>query len=466
MSEEHENTPSRVEPSMGYEPEDEQPTVNQGETTEVGAENAASGRSKDRPAPTSRTDEWRRNVSSVFGQGIGRISLIGAGIVVLLLIAVGVRTLTSTTRKAAGAEAQVEVPNAPVAPIDNRAVSEKEAVRRNNASAKEAEHAQASGDSYQPSFMPNITPNEQRPDGANDIFNSDQANPMPPKSMPFAGTSSDTEAQRRLLEEARRRQAEAYENAVKKRDAYVNKQQEVVLTQLNKILKEDALNKLGSNSVSAYALPVAAAEPEGQAGVTPGANGAGQQGSQQRAPVIRTGNVLYAETISEINTDDGTDAMAVVRGGVWDGAKLIGKVENKPNNIGVKFTTLAPQDGRPAMSINAVALRTEDASQGIAETIDHHTLERYIALGASSLLSGFGKAYAQPAGTTVIAPSGTTMTTTQEPSSKQVWATALGELGTSASQEIQRGFNRPTTYSTPADTGIAVFFLADVVAPN
>lgn len=468
MSDDNENTPDRVEPSLGFNPEDEAAAPDhQGEAAEPDSTQGGSTRKKERPAPTRKTDEWRRNISSVFGQGIGRISIIGASIVVLIMVAVGVRTLTSASRKAADkADAQVEVPNAPTAPIDNRAVSQKEAERRNNASAHEAEQAQLSGESYQPSFMPNITPNEPKPGGTNDIFKSNHANQVPPSSMP-PPNAADADNERRLLEEARRRQAQAYEDAVRKRDAYVTKQQEVVLTQLNKILRDDALNKIGTNSPAAYAVPVAATHPaDQQAGATPGNSNANGQQSSQRTPLIRTGNVLYAETISAINTDDGTDVMAVIRGGAWDGSKLIGKVENRPNNIGVKFTTLAPQDGRPTMSINAVALRTADASQGIAEDIDHHTLERYIALGASSLLSGFGKAYAQTPGTAVIAPSGTTVTTTQEPSSKQVLATALGELGTNASQEIQRGFNRPTTYSTPANQGIAVFFLADVMAPN
>jgi len=242
------------------------------------------------------------------------------------------------------------------------------------------------------------------------------------------------------------------------------------MKQFDKILLDGALNKIGKNTVAAYSLPVAMSKQSSQVQTSdPHTNSAAETSARQgaqRTPIIRTGNVLYAETLSEINTDNGSDAMAVIRGGAWDGSKLIGRVENRPNNIGVKFTTLAPQDGRLAMNINAVALRTEDASQGVAEKVDHHTLERYIALGASSLLSGFGKAYLQTPGTAIIAPSGTTVTTTEEPSSKQVIATMVGELGTNASQEIQRGFNRPSTYITPAGQGIAVFFLDNVYAPN
>lgn len=461
---------ARVEPaihSAGYEPEEEhsEPAAQQ----QAEPEHEGSTRNRQRQAPKGKTDEARRNLKAVFGQGIGRVSIIGACIVLAILIALGARSLTSQQKVVAEREgAQFEAPNAPSAPVDINPVSQKEAERRNTASAKEAEHAQQSGGSYQPAFMPNIeSADRKKTDETNDIFGQ-QSNQVPPSSMPPPNSTGNADAERRLWEEARRRQAQAYEEAVKQRDQYVAKKQELVMKQLDKLLAENALNKQGQHTVSTYAAS-AATTPATQVGTALGGNGVATQAvgatqNGQRTPVIRTGNVLYAETLSEINTDDGTDAMAIIRGGPWDGSKLIGKVENRPNNIGVRFSTLAPQDGRSAMSINAIALRTEDASQGVAEHIDHHTLERYTALGAASLLSGFGKAYAQTPGTTVIAPSGTTVSTTQEPSSKQVIATTIGEMGSNLGQEIQRGFNRPTTYSTPANQGIAVFFMADVYA--
>ncbi len=447
--------------AAGFDPADEREAAPLESADD--ASQASEGRNKQRPEPVRKSDEWKRNFKSVFGQGIGRISLIGTGIVVFTLIALGVRNLTSTAPKRADdGSAYVEVPNAPDAPIGVSPISAQEAARRNDASAQEAAQAQQSGDSYQPAFMPNITTGQEST-APTDVFSNDNKLD-PPKDMPV-NVNTNAEAERKLLEEARRRQEQALADATKARDEFVTKKRQLVLEELNTLMKDGALNKLGSYSTFAYTIPVAAASAEG--GTSAATTQGGQaEARQRRTPVIRTGNVLYAETSSEINTDDGTDAMAVIRGGVWDGSKLIGKIENKPNNIGLRFTTLAPQDGRPAMAINAIALRTEDASQGIAEDIDHHTLERYAALGFSSLLSGYGKAYSESAGTSVIAPSGTTVTTTEEPSSKRVLATTLGELGSNASQEIQRGFNRPTTYSTPANHGIAVYFMADVFAPE
>ncbi len=467
MSEEHIPTPGSDDGAntsgysgSGYRPEDEGPELETG--TDQAAEETPARTGRERPEPKRKSDEWKRNFNATFGQGIGRISLFASVVVVLILISVGVRQLTSSAeRQANDNEAQVEAPNAPEAPIAVKPISPQEAARRNDVSAQEAEQAKESGESYQPAFMPNIGTNDTEFPERTDIF-SKSPHLTPPQNMPI---DNSAENERRLLEEARQRQEQALAEARRTRDEFVTKKQALVMDQLNKMLLDDALNKLGSYSVSTYATPVVAETAEGSTSGRAGQGGAGLD-QQRRTPIIRTGNVLYAETSSEINTDDGNDAMAVIRGGAWDGSKLIGKIENRPNNIGVRFTTLAPQDGRPAMTINAIALRTEDASQGIAKDIDHHTLERYAALGFSSLLSGYGKAYSQPTGTSVIAPSGTAITTTQEPSTKQVVATTLGELGTNASQEIARGFDRPTTYRTPAGHGLAIYFLSDVYAEN
>lgn len=457
----------RTEPSMGagYQEEDEAGAMPDGHPQSE--DDAQPGAAPRRPRKR-KSEEWRHNLKAVFGHGIGRVSIIVVILVILVMLAMGFRSLTrAPTQNNTGEGAQVEAPSAPSAPIDIDPVTKKEADRRNAASASAAQNAQSSGNSYQPAFMPAIEPENPKPQPANDIFNT-PSNQVPPSHMPVPNGSGNADAERRALDEARQRQARAYDEAVKQRDAYVTKKQEIVMKQFDKILTDNALNKLGHHTSSAYPIAVTATTSTAtQAGQGASAGPSTSASSRaQRKPLIAVGNTLYAELLAEINTDDGTDAMAVIRGGEWDGAKLIGRVENKPNNVGVKFSTLAPQDGRPAMSINALALRVEDSSQGIAEDIDHHTFERYAALGASSLLTGFGKSYSQTPGTTVIAPSGTTVSTTQEPSSKQVFATTVGELGTSVSQEVRRGFDRPTTYSTPAKTGIAVFFLADVHAPN
>lgn len=453
-----------VDPMVGggYDPEAEKTDPNVTGQEHAPHETAHPQRTKSRQAPARKSDEWRRNLSAVFGQGAGRFTLIAVVIFVIIFFAIGFRMLSGSKPTRSTNSATVQTPDAPETMVDLNPVSEKEAKRRYGKAAEEAGAAQAGGESYQPAFMPSIvdTPKEQDSIGLN-IFQMGPAAQDAPLNMPLSTSSVDTNKERQLLEDARQRRQEAYSRAVETRDQYVTEKQKSVLVQLENMLKGETLNALGVYTNTPYSMPqqIATATAQPQSSAQPSDESASV--SNKRKPVIRTGNLLYAETISEINTDKGQDVLAIVRGGQFDGAKLIGKVETRQNDIGVRFSTLAPQNGQSAFSINAVALRTEDASQGIAEDIDHHTLSRYVALGASSLLSGYAKAYENPSGTAVVAPSGTTVTTTEEPSSRRVIATTGGELGAAVSEEVRRGFNRPSTYSTPAGHGFAVFFLAD-----
>lgn len=52
-------------------------------------------------------------------------------------------------------------------------------------------------------------------------------------------------------------------------------------------------------------------------------------GDTDRELLIKTGTIMYATLDAEVNTDDGGDVLATIRGGKWNGSKLIGKIEQR-----------------------------------------------------------------------------------------------------------------------------------------
>jgi intracellular multiplication protein IcmE len=178
--------------------------------------------------------------------------------------------------------------------------------------------------------------------------------------------------------------------------------------------------------------------------------------------IFKAGKAIFATLDSEVNTDDGGDVFATVQGGSYAGAKLIGKIEQAPRNIRLRFSILSPQDERPTLSVNAIAIREQDAKEGVADSINNHRLERYSALFAGSLLQGLGQAAAQPQGTAVVLPNGQTVVEQQELTNKRIGLFALGSVGTNAGAQVRQTFSEPPTYKTPANKGIGVVFLADV----
>ncbi|MFK0093859.1 DotG/IcmE/VirB10 family protein [Pseudomonas sp. NPDC090592] len=434
-----------------------------------------------------KSDEMQRNLKAVFGSGVGKVSLIAAGLVVLALGALAYNGMSSK-HDAAGKASTVDVPNAPQPQVSVDPISAAEAERRNQRSSLEAEQAAERGMSYQPGFDPNIVQSTGRDyaRGQSAQFNVpgqpyNDANRQPPEIYVGAGQAPQAvqaaqqpgAANAQSQEQERRRLEEELKKAEEQRDQYVSELKSETLKSIKQLMGESEsakgfAEKSSFSTVSYYPAERAGSGAAGSAVRTAkddkDPNAIEAVGDTDRAMLIKTGTIMYATLDAEVNTDDGGDVLATIRGGKWNGSKLIGKIEQAPDNIRVKFTILAPpvNDPRPTMRISAVALREDDAKQGIAETKDHHTMERYFALGAASLLSGYGRAYQQTAGTTVISPSGVVAQTTTEPSTKQVIGSSVGEMGTAIAGEVRRGFNRPATYATPANKGFGLFFLQDV----
>nr|WP_228857641.1 DotG/IcmE/VirB10 family protein [Pseudomonas syringae]QOQ33365.1 hypothetical protein [Pseudomonas syringae pv. actinidiae] len=478
--------------------EPKNPNSSGGGFEEEGADNLAA-EPKERPAAKPRkSDEMMKNFKAVFGHGVGKVSLIIAVVIILVLGALAVNGLTKKDNVVNGKPSKVDAPRAPQPEVSVDPISESEAARRAQVSAQEAQRAANNGESYQPGFDPNIVANSSTDfdSGKNGAFNvpgqpaavgnqqngqirvgagqpTDQASAAAQAQAQAQGTAAQNAKDRAdAAQKERERIQKEYEKAVADRDKYVSDIRNQVLKQYETMAgaSEGAkgfTQKSSFSTVSYHAVEKSVVDQKGNIDLVKAEDAKDPDaiptvGDKRRPLLVKTGNIMYATLDSEINTDDGGDVLATVRGGKWNGSKVIGKIEQGANNIRARFTILAPQDGRQTMRINAIALREEDAKQGIADDIDSHLTERYFALGAASLLQGYGRAYQQTAGTTVISPSGVVAQTTTEPSTKQVIGSSVGELGSSVASEVRRGFNRPTTYSTPANKGFGLFFMQDV----
>ncbi len=462
----------------------------------------ATGTKKGAAKKANKGAELKANFASVFGHGIGKFALIAAVLVVVVLVAFAMRGFNS--KPAAGKDtAQVDVPGAPAAKVNIDPIDEREAQRRAEITAKEAEAASRKGQTYQPDFNPAVVANQAPQQGQPgytqpqlNVADAQQARPgqppVPPGTQPGqapapqqvpitvpagqssanggAGVPNGQQAQQQAnaqqQEEQRRQQAER-DKQLAARDKYVDQLRGGVKDQVEELLggkgKEGGIRGAGAYSIVSY-LPKqqapasgAAAAAGGDLSITPSTPSA-----NKKPPIFKAGKAIFATLDSEVNTDDGGEVFATVHGGKYDGAKLIGKIEQAPRNIRLRFSILSPQDDRSSLTINAIAIREQDAKQGVAETIDNHTLERYTALFAGSILSGIGKAAMQPQGDTIVLPNGQVIVSQPELTNKRIAMYALGEVGINAGAEVRKSFSQPPTYITPANKGIGVIFLTDV----
>jgi intracellular multiplication protein IcmE len=450
-------------------------------------------------APAKPKKQFAANLKHVFGSGPGKVAAVLVVVVVLVFGALGIRGLTADQQ--AEASAQADQPNAPRAKVSVAAVDEEEAARRAAVAASEAEVALKKGKAYQPDFIPAVTQSADKPsEQASQVgpaivvpnFATRNTPPVVPASAPEVppstvavqagqgtanGGKGPQQAQANMnAQQAQAAQAaaqsEADKQAMKARDQMINEIRKGVVKDAEDVIRRDRsvatfvsyMPKGSSQGGNGQATSLYGNEQSATANAASRSSAAAN--TANRKPLLKAGNVLYATLDSEVNTDDGGDVFATVRGGVWDGCKLIGRIERAPRNINLRFNLLAPQDDRETITINALAIREEDARAGIADDIDYHTIERYSSLFVGSVLSGLSKAAQQPRGDTVVLPNGQVIVSQPEPGGKQIAMYALGEMGINASAEVRKNFSQPPTYKTAANKGFGLYIMADVFGPK
>jgi intracellular multiplication protein IcmE len=154
--------------------------------------------------------------------------------------------------------------------------------------------------------------------------------------------------------------------------------------------------------------------------------------------------------------------------GSLKGAKLIGSF-NLPANASkmvVSFNTLSIPGVDKTISINAYAIDPNTARTALSSQTDHHYLERYGALFASTFIEGFGNAF-QSANTTITVggTGGTSNTTVSNGVGNSLLENAvigLATVGKAWGQVAAQNMSRPTTIELFAGTGVGVLFTQDL----
>lgn len=459
------------------------PIVNQGGFEDESDAAAEANARRARPGKTDRLSVLKANFNSVFGHGIGKAGLVIAGIFVLVAGAFAMRGLNSPKGPQLQS-AQVDVPRAPVPDVSVDPLDPKEAERRSQQAALEADIASQKGQTYQPGFNAVIA--EEKKSTGQATLNVPGQDPAPAVTPPVppvqVALPAETAQQTQQAQQEEQRRQNELDKQRAERDKYIAAVRGGVTEQAGEMLqgkgKEAGFGGRGIYSTISYmptaktAVPAAAAGnaamPMGApaagdtaVGAPATAGNAGANGAAKKKILFKAGSTAFATLDSEVNTDDGGEVFATMHGGKFNGARLIGKIEQGPRNIRLRFSILAPQDDRPTTAINAIAIREEDAKQGVAETIDNHTLSRYTALLAGSILSGVGRAALEPQGETIVLPNGQVVISQPELSNKRIAMYALGEVGNNAGAEVRKNFSQPPTYITPANKGIGLIFLTD-----
>jgi intracellular multiplication protein IcmE len=190
-----------------------------------------------------------------------------------------------------------------------------------------------------------------------------------------------------------------------------------------------------------------------------------QTANQQVAiPIEKAGNILDAELVTSINSDEPSPVLAKVVAGKLKGATLIGSFTRVGEKNLVQFNTISIPGLPNSQPISAVAIDPNTSRTALATDVNNHYLLKYGVLLASSFLSGYAQALQMANTTTTVGPlGGVTTTSNGNISSKQINEMALGQVGTTIANNAQASINNlPPTVKVAGGTAIGLLIMKDL----
>jgi hypothetical protein len=200
----------------------------------------------------------------------------------------------------------------------------------------------------------------------------------------------------------------------------------------------------------------------------PGGDGgsgvAGVQGAKAAGAAVKSagpsmvpGDVIYAVTELAVNSDVPAPVMARAVGGKLDGAKFLGGFARHGENVTLSFSRVVFPDSR-TYAVEALAVDPGTDSASIGGKVDRHWLSRWGGLLASSFLEGFGEALSGR-GTRVSVYGDVVSVERGRVDLGEISLEALGQVGSRAATQLEKGFDRPPTVTIPAGSPIGLLIL-------
>jgi len=262
---------------------------------------------------------------------------------------------------------------------------------------------------------------------------------------------TQTRQQYNRTQEIRRRQIETEQEKISKLSSAYNSQIQNILAEMDSNLQAAQVTVYGDQDLGVNQ------QTQGQ---TPAQNNANQQpvNRAQSKLGLAPGDVLYARSDIQINSDVPGPAQATVVSGDLKGSKLLGGFKRHEKHLIVQFSRLITPDGQEH-SIKSYAIDPATPKSAVRSSVDNHNLSRWGGLVAASFLSGFGEAVGQSGGTVTTTDGQRDVFYPEMDLNEQLWS-AAGRVGDTAARQFERNFDRNPTVYLDANTPIGILVMS------
>lgn len=187
------------------------------------------------------------------------------------------------------------------------------------------------------------------------------------------------------------------------------------------------------------------------------------QGNVEEEILFPAGEIVYAQILTEANSDSPGPVLAQISGGPLNGSRILGSFQVQKELLTLNFDTIVI-DGI-SYDIDAVAIDPATTLPAMATDVDHHYFKRIMLPAAAAFVSGMADAIAESGRTSItVSNSGTTTGTTSEPDSDQEVSAGVSEAGDEV-RDILDDIADETEVTVRIETGtaIGVLFIEPVV---
>lgn len=215
---------------------------------------------------------------------------------------------------------------------------------------------------------------------------------------------------RRLQEERARQEAAAAVAPPDKpkedtRGEAVNALAQLMAQQMETVLGEQIIDPLKKLDITSPGWLLGFIEEPAAGDPVVDRDGDGVPDQQVKEIIVPAGTILYAQMITEANTDAPGPVLAQIVAGPLNGSRILGEFKEQDEFLTLTFKTVVIDGvGHP---VNAVALDPDTTLPGLATDVNHRYLKRIVLPMAASFVEGMASAISE-SGTTSITINGST----------------------------------------------------------
>lgn len=179
--------------------------------------------------------------------------------------------------------------------------------------------------------------------------------------------------------------------------------------------------------------------------------------------IVPAGSVVYAQILTEANTDAPGPVLAQITSGPLSGSRLLGEFKATDEYLVLNFKTVVVKG--VSQSVDAVGLDPDTTLTGLATDVDHRYWKKIVLPAAAAFVEGLSSAISESGSTSITIQGDTTSTTTDTggQDSGQKVASGVEEAGKELKKLLDKeADDTKTLIRVEAGTPLGVLFLEPV----